>query len=75
MITNIIIAIIALAAGTLAGILIAGRGKNALVSEKQALEAQLTATNQSHATETALLNKQLESQKASFTPSFTTRST
>ncbi len=62
--TNIIIAIIALAAGVLAGILIAGRGKNALAAEKQSLEAQLAATNQSHATETALLNKQLDTQKA-----------
>lgn len=62
--TNIIIAVIALAAGVLAGILIAGRGKNALAAEKQSLEAQLAATNQSHATETALLNKQLDTQKA-----------
>jgi DNA recombination protein RmuC len=60
---TIIIAIIALAAGILAGILIAGRGKNALVAEKRALEAQLSAANQSHTTETALLNRQLESQK------------
>ncbi len=64
MTTTIIIAIIALAAGVLAGILIAGRGKNALAAEKQSLEAQLAATNQSHATETALLNKQLDTQKA-----------
>ena len=62
--TTIIIAIIALAAGILAGILLAGRGKNALNAEKQALEAQLAAANQSHATETALLNKQLDAQKA-----------
>lgn len=64
---HIIIAIIALAAGVLAGILIASRRKNALAAEKQALEAQLTAANQSHATETALLNRQLESQKADAT--------
>ena len=63
MATTIIIAIIALVAGLLAGILFAGRGKNALSAERQSLEAQLTAANQSHATETALLNKQLESQK------------
>ena len=64
LITTIIIALAALAAGILAGILIAGRGKNALTTEKQTLEAQLAAANQSHATETALLNKQLETQKA-----------
>ncbi len=64
MATTIIIALIAFAAGVLAGMLIAGRGKNALSAEKQNLETQLTATNQSHATETALLNKQLESQKS-----------
>lgn len=61
--TIIIAIIIALAAGVLAGILIAGRGKNALLTEKQTLEAQLVAANQSHTTETALLSKQLESQK------------
>ena len=61
--TIIIAIIIALAAGVLAGILIAGRGKNALLTEKQTLEAQLAAANQSHTTETALLSKQLESQK------------
>ena len=64
MATTIIIAIIALAAGILAGILIAGRGKNALTTEKQTLEAQLAAANQSHATETSLLNHQLTEQKA-----------
>ncbi len=64
MTTTIIIALIALAAGVLAGILIAGRGKNVLVAEKQSLEAQLAAANQSHATETALLNKQIDTQKA-----------
>ena len=64
LITTIIIALAALSAGILAGILIAGRGKNALNTEKQTLEAQLAAANQSHATETALLNKQLETQKA-----------
>ena len=63
MATTIIIAIIALAAGFLAGMLIGGRGKIALSTEKQTLEAQLAATNQSHATETALLNKQLADQK------------
>ena len=63
MITTIIIAVIALAAGILAGILIAGRGKNALTAEKQTLEAQLAAANQSHTTETSLLNRQLETQK------------
>lgn len=62
--TTIIIAIIALVTGILAGMLIAGRNKNALNAEKQALEAQLAAANQSHSTETALLNRQLESQKA-----------
>lgn len=61
---EIIIAILSLAAGALAGILIAGRGKNALAAEKQALESQLAAANQSHATETALINRQMESQKA-----------
>ena len=63
MATTIIIAIIALATGVLAGMLIAGRGKNAINAEKQSLEAQLAAARQSHATETALLNKQLETQK------------
>ena len=61
--TTILIAIIALAAGMLAGILIAGRGKNAIMAEKQGLEAQLAAARQSNATETALLNRQLETQK------------
>ena len=64
MATTIIIAIIALGAGILAGILIAGRSKNALAAEKQSLEAQLAAASQSHATEAALLNRQLETQKA-----------
>lgn len=64
MATTIITAIIALAAGVLAGILYAGRGKNTLAAEKQTLEAQLAATRQSHATETTLLNKQLETQKS-----------
>lgn len=64
MATTIIIAIIALGAGILAGILIAGRSKNALAAEKQSLEAQLAAASQSHATETSLLNRQLETQKA-----------
>ena len=63
MATTIIIAIIALGAGILAGILIAGRSKNALAAEKQSLEAQLAAASQSHATEAALLNRQLETQK------------
>lgn len=62
--TTIIIAVIALAAGLLAGLLIASRSKNSLNAEKQSLEAQLTAANQSHATETTILNKQLETQKA-----------
>lgn len=61
--TTIIIAIIALTAGILAGILISSRGKNTLAAEKHTLEAQLAATNQSHATETALLNRQLADQK------------
>lgn len=64
MTTTIIIAIIALLAGFLGGMLIAGRGKNALGTEKQTLEAKLAAVIQSHTTETALLNKQLETQKA-----------
>ena len=64
MATTIIIAFIALGAGILAGILIAGRSKNALAAEKQSLEAQLAAASQSHATEAALLNRQLETQKA-----------
>lgn len=64
MATTIIVAIIALAAGVLAGVLIAGRGKNALNAEKQSLEAQLAAANQSHTTETAMLNRQLADQKA-----------
>ena len=67
MATTIIVAIIALAAGVLAGILIAGRGKNALNAEKQSLEAQLAAVNQSHTTETAMLNRQLADQKADAT--------
>lgn len=64
MTTTIIIAIIALAAGVLAGMLITGRGKNALGAERQSLEAQLNAAKQSHAAETAILNKQLEGQKS-----------
>ncbi len=64
MTTTIIIAIIALAAGVLAGMLFAGRSKSALVAEKQSLEAKLVAANQTHATETALLNKQLMDYKA-----------
>ena len=64
MATTIIVAIIALAAGVLSGVLIAGRGKNALNAEKQSLEAQLAAANQSHTTETAMLNRQLADQKA-----------
>lgn len=64
LITTIIIALVALAAGLLAGLLIAGRSKNSLTAAKQTLEAQLAAANQSHATETALLNRQLESQQA-----------
>lgn len=64
MATTIIIAIVALGAGVLAGLLIANQGKNRIISERQSLEAQLTATQQSHASETALLNKQLETQRA-----------
>lgn len=64
MATTIIIAIIALVAGTLAGMLVAGRGKAALSAEKQTLEAQLASAQQSHSTETILLNRQLETQKA-----------
>ena len=64
---EIIIAIIALAAGILAGMLISGRGKNTLAAEKQNLEAQVAAEKQSHATETMLLNRQLESQRADAT--------
>ena len=61
---TIIIAIIALAAGVFAGMLIAGRGKNAVTAEKQNVEAQLAAEKQRYTTETSLLNRQLESQKA-----------
>ncbi len=61
---TIIIALIALAAGVLAGVLVASRGKNALNAERQSLEAQLAAARQSHEAEKALLNKQLENQKA-----------
>ncbi len=64
MATTIIIAIIALVAGVLAGMLVTGRGKDTLVAEKQTLEARLAAAQQSHAAETALLNRQLETQKA-----------
>lgn len=64
MATTIIIAIITFAAGTLAGLLIAGRGKSDLNAEKQGIEAQLAAARQSHATETDLLNRQLDTQKA-----------
>lgn len=64
MATTIIVAIIALAAGVLAGVLVAGRGKNTLNAEKQSLEAELAAVKQSHATETAMLNRQLADQKA-----------
>jgi len=64
MATTIIVAIIALTAGVLAGVLIAGRGKNDIIAEKQSLEAELTAVKQSHTTETAMLNRQLADQKA-----------
>ena len=64
MVTTIIITIIALVAGILAGMLISGHGKNALSTEKQSLEAQLTAERQSHITETSLLNHQLAEYKA-----------
>ena len=63
MATTIIIAVIALAAGILAGILIAGRGKTTLATENKSLEAKLAATTLSHTTELALLNRQMESQK------------
>ena len=56
--------IIALAAGFLAGMLIAKRGKNAISVEKQTLEARFAAVQENHTKETALLNKQLETQKS-----------
>lgn len=61
---TIIAAIVALALGLLAGVLLSGHSKNALVADKQALEAQLAAAQQGHAAETALLSRQLDSQKA-----------
>ena len=64
MTTTIIIAIIALAAGIIAGLFIAGRSKNAITAEKQTLETQLAAEKQRYTTETTLLSRQLESQKA-----------
>lgn len=64
MITTILIAIIALGAGVLAGILIAARGKNELVTGKKTLEAQLAASRQSHIAEVAILREQLDTQKS-----------
>lgn len=61
---TIIAALAALVLGLLAGTLIAGRSKNALAADKQALEARLAAAQQSHAAEAALLDKQMETQKA-----------
>ena len=62
---SIIISLVGLLiVGALIGYLYGARKKNAINTEKQNLEAQLTAANQSHATETTLLNKQLSSQRA-----------
>ena len=62
---SIIISLVGLLiVGALIGYLYGARKKNAINTEKQNLEAQLTAANQSHATETTLLNKQLGSQRA-----------
>lgn len=62
---SIIISLVGLLiVGALVGYLYGARKKNAINTEKQNLEAQLTAANQSHATETSLLNKQLSSQRA-----------
>lgn len=71
-IVTIVIAILALGAGILAGLFIAGRNKNSLHVENQRLEAQLAAEQQSHATETRLLNQQLESQKREATQALLT---
>lgn len=62
---SIIISLVGLlVVGALIGYLYGARKKNAINTEKQNLEAQLTAANQSHATETTLLNKQISSQRA-----------
>ncbi|MCR5589113.1 MAG: DNA recombination protein RmuC [Bacteroidales bacterium] len=62
---SIIISLVGLLiVGALIGYLYGARKKNAINTEKQNLEAQLAAANQSHATETTLLNKQLGSQRA-----------
>ncbi len=62
---SIIISLVGLLiVGALIGYLYGARKKNAINTEKQNLEAQLTAANQSHATETTLLNKQISSQRA-----------
>lgn len=62
---SIIISLVGLLiVGALIGYLYGARKKNAINTEKQNLEAQLAAVNQSHATETTLLNKQLSSQRA-----------
>ena len=62
---SIIISLVGLLiVGALIGYLYGARKKNAINTEKQNLEAQLAAANQSHATETTLLNKQLSSQRA-----------
>lgn len=71
-IVTIVIAILALGAGILAGLFIAGRNKNSLHVENQRLEAQLAAEQQSHATETRLLSQQLESQKREATQALLT---
>lgn len=63
-ISFIIMSIGVLLVGVVVGYLVGGRGKGALRSEKQTLEAQLAAEKQSHATETALLSHQLTEQKA-----------
>ena len=63
-ISIIILLIVLLLVGIFIGYFFGGRGKNALTAEKQSLEAQFAAANQSHSTETNLLNKQLDSQKA-----------
>lgn len=62
---SIIISLVGLIiVGALIGYLYGARKKNAINTEKQNLEAQLAAANQSHATETTLLNKQISSQRA-----------
>lgn len=62
--TTIIIAVLTLAVGAAIGYLLGGRGKNSLNNDKHALEARLAAAEQNRTTESAILNKQLDTLRA-----------